>query len=130
MRGIKFRAWDKEENRMIYDTERDSMSYWDWVTWTSVEIVNSQLRSNSYEWLQFTWLKDKNGKEIYEGDVVENKRNSVKDLIEDNTTVWNRWEVRFDNSAFRVHAFTLNQIARDLEIIWNIHENKELLTNE
>jgi hypothetical protein len=29
MRGIKFRAWDKEENRMIYDTERDSMSYWD-----------------------------------------------------------------------------------------------------
>lgn len=64
MREIKFRAWDKDENRFWYFTLQDilnrRMSYrgsWD----------DKILKSIKQQYIE---LKDKNGKEIYEGDIL------------------------------------------------------------
>lgn len=58
MREIKFRAWDTERNKMVEPFELGSVSAGD---------------GYGINWIptQFTGLHDKNGKEIYEGDVIQ-----------------------------------------------------------
>ncbi len=52
MREIKFRAWDKEARTMTY----------------KVDFINT---ARNYPLMQYTGLKDKNGKEIWEGDLIK-----------------------------------------------------------
>lgn len=138
MRTIKFRAFQKSDSQMI-EWENVRSNFWWYVDW-----------DEECELMQFTWLKDKNWKEIYEGDIV--------DLQE-----WHdSWAVRFDWRNWTVNKtklvikdiFTLHQITiewRDFhtfwfedqderfklfwsgydietaEVIWNRYENPELL---
>jgi hypothetical protein len=63
MREIKFRAWDKEDTKKMI--------------WTGIPLTdfNVLVKENlkEYAWLQYTGLKDKNGKEIYEEDILKTK---------------------------------------------------------
>jgi len=63
MREIKFRAWDKEKKVMLFMSDGSFSNHRIW--W--LETNDCQDR---YILMQFTGLKDKNGKEIYEGDKV------------------------------------------------------------
>lgn len=64
MRTIKFRAWDKENKRMYDGLPNFGSKVW----WFPDEGYGVSLKE--LELMQFTGLLDKNGKEIYEGDVV------------------------------------------------------------
>ena len=79
---------------------------------------------------QYTGLKDKNGKEIYEGDILKYKRN---DISEENFKLyWNEkmsafylQNILWPNDDIAVKYYRIE----NFEIIGNIFENKELLDN-
>jgi uncharacterized phage protein (TIGR01671 family) len=119
MRTIKFRAWDKMKKIMSEVVE---------ITWDTGEgdgiATEHYIGSwNRFELMQYTGLKDKNGKEIYEGDIVRGK-SSPSSGRRKSKVFWtdNGWQVNMQ-SENRSLSFLKDR----LEIIGNIYENKELL---
>lgn len=74
MREIKFRAWQKTHNKMLFD-------------WCGQLINAMKEPSERIILMQYTGLKDKNGKEIYEGDIIlvqkryKGKRNGKEQIV-------------------------------------------------
>ena len=68
MRTIKFRAWDRTKKKMVKEGFFIN-SFGNPVAWIKGELVEA-FEPMNYELMQFTGLKDKNGKEIYEGDIL------------------------------------------------------------
>jgi hypothetical protein len=73
---------------------------------------------------QYTGLKDKNGKAIYEGDIVEIKDEEISDIA---PVVWSAdWAAfQIDDNTF--HGISPKHCSRNCEVLGNIHENPELL---
>lgn len=114
MRQIKFRAWDKRTNEMFTDglvVSKDGI----------LCCFNGE---NQCEIMQFTGLNDKNGKEIYEGDIVVVKSENNK-LI--GRVFWEIDRYRIADKMWVNSIYRLNEF--DLKVIGNIYENPELLTN-
>lgn len=144
MREIKFRAWDRFKKRWVYITLHPSNVQWASSTYTSQHLSAKNVTSdaegvvfdNLEPWLQFTGLKDKNGKEIYEGDIIEyDKDFQGKPFLDDDG--W-RFEIGFSCGSFLLldpydtgerggfSGFYLHTPA--LAVIGNVWENPELLT--
>jgi uncharacterized phage protein (TIGR01671 family) len=138
MREIKFRAWVKDDNKMIHsppvDTNdlasKEMVSFWsfceDYTTYKDDVIL-----------MQFTGLLDKNGKGIYEGDIVMHPVLGF-DKVQPG-------EVRYIQAAFVIAGAdytatgvtgfqqrNLYEMSQGLsyEVIGNIYENPELLKGE
>ena len=134
MREIKFRVWDKETKKMhicgedahdeiTFESKTNKAYYYN-----SKNGCGSLREDSDYILMQYTGLKDKNGKEIYEGDIVRilggeyeqgfyewDETVIIKDLIYDGFNL----------------MMTIDQIGNGaIEVIGNIYENKNLLGQE
>ncbi|MDU2538393.1 YopX family protein [Streptococcus mitis] len=129
----RYIAWIKTEKRMFFSDDILAIDY------ENEEIVTQQVyfenglpddrdiycyKTDEIELMQTTGLKDKNGKEIFEGDIVK----MAKDVYSEPTY----YEVvRHRGGAYRLeskqHGCELWLRHTDCEVVGNIYENKELL---
>ena len=82
---------------------------------------------------QCTGLKDKNGKPIFEGDIIKTKKYG-RDIGHSNVNNFDIFKVIYEPAVFRLEnvrrGFNLVGNGNDFEIIGNIHDNPELLEVE
>jgi uncharacterized phage protein (TIGR01671 family) len=137
MREIKFRAWHKEFKTMYWFDVINGMKhgigsgYIPMAPW-GFPITISQYKDNlvpvdpmECELMQYTGLKDKNGKEIYEGDILEH--NQKKFIVKNST---NKFVVVLKEVGSQTNWRDLewcNNVSRYIVVIGNIYENPELV---
>lgn len=129
---FKFRAWHKEERKMV---EVESVYPYQDESTQGGEIFIEGFECSFYfpeecELMQCTGLKDKNGKLIYEGDIVQIPNN----WDEYGMLAGEKREIYFNEGGFRLKPkWDKNsrgnwlEDTKDWEVIGNIYENKELL---
>lgn len=120
MREIKFRAWLKEEKKMI------NIKAIDWDEDGNIFSVNypegksySGYGSDNIELMQYTGLKDKNGVKIFEGDIV--LAGSYYEII------WSKLTCCFKMCNLDDEIELTHIDSNYIKVIGNIYENKELL---
>lgn len=120
MREIKFRAWDKIEKKMIFDADPFALH----VSGSNEPLLAKTHRNEDCIFDEYTGLKDKDGKEIYEGDIV--------DYNDDGECIG---VVKYDAPEFcleadlEIHARMFLKGAPHQKVIGNIYDNPELLKN-
>ena len=135
MRDIKFRAWVKESwSSQLQKWIKEKLFYCVFLMKGHIRIPDSSLSSANFdecEIMQCTGLKDKNGKEIYENNVL---RMYIKSTVNgNNITVIDTVKITFESGAFWYKGKFYTGCdwnfynAEDIEVIGNIYENPELL---
>lgn len=130
MSNLKFRAYVKHL-QIIIEVQRINFDY-KTVEWYIVhpdEWDMSEFSFDEVELMQYTWLKDKNGKIIYESDIVE-------------VNTFEHWNIRmyviYDAPLFllspniweKINVMNFSTPNVHETVIWNIYENPELLWNQ
>lgn len=118
MREIKFRAWEEQEERMWYDDDfKASIAY--------KTVISSK------NLMQYTGLKDKNGVEIYEGDILKETEGDNDSRSGIRTSYWPvKWGTEYAgyNLGVAPKWSILNpHDLKRMEVVGNIYETPELL---
>lgn len=124
---MKMKFWDKEEKRMIgpnLDPEQYQI-----ISYNGLALIDNEREDEDgwpyqmdVEFLRYTGLKDANGREIYEGDIIEyHSANDRKRLLQ---VTWSDADAMFEFSGVR------HDYATKGKVIGNIYETPELLKKD
>lgn len=122
MREIKFKLWHKGFKKFFTTNYSDQISmmpdgniFW-----------MGECETDNFTILQYTGLKDKNGKEIYEGDIVRGKygKNGIVKNYEIRWLIGHFAAVDRNNITGDEHYYPIGLL--EGEVIGNIYENKHL----
>lgn len=130
MREIKFRAWEKEihEDGEVYGGEMYYSEECDGKRRAGFTIKADSAYSNEqFVWMQYTGLKDSQGKEIYEGDVVKIHHEKYKNSKDMAVIEWQDRCGRFIANRKNMAEDCTMTMSEYFEVIGNIYENKDLL---
>lgn len=144
MRPIKFRVWNHERNQMIYLSSA-GIQYFDFEEgyvmafsvdgydgyWAHEHYDSVSKKASKFPVMQFTGLHDKNGKEIYEGDIIKSKDWFDNDVVgvvvfQEPSGYWVGEEINTKETDF---LFEITKGGK-CGIIGNIYENPELVKSE
>ncbi len=120
MRELKYRAWNKDKKIMHYDFQfvKRGSKVGEFILFISEDI-------KAMEIMQYTGLKDSNGNEIYDQDIVEwgDGKEKIKMIVE-----WHRGGFSFIiiNDPYGVWQKVDMEVADEVKIIGNSFENPEL----
>jgi uncharacterized phage protein (TIGR01671 family) len=135
MREIKFRAWHKTEKKMyrvlsLVFGQREQTA-----TLVRHEGPYVTCHLDEIELMQYIGFMDKNGKEVYEGDILQ-------EIFMDKPLEWPLWQVVFKDAAFVIYAlepaneedpfliFLDDGKLAELTVFGNIYENPELMKDQ
>ena len=121
MRDIKFRVWDNERNAMFNSKSVDIDFFEGKIEITSDTIRYDEVYTDEikdFELMQYVGCKDKNNKEIYEGDIVKTKEH-IGQIIYSKGMFFIDVKGDFYLPIYNVSEF--------MEVIGNIYENPDLL---
>lgn len=112
-REIKFRAWDEVSEKIL-----------NWNDFLDTNMKNTFIapESTGLILMQYTGLDDKNGKEIYEGDIAKYENMIGKIMFFNGSFILSDFE--------ETEEWELGVINEELETMGNIYENRELLGGE
>lgn len=134
-REIKFRAYDKEVEKMTYFDDEDYLYNYPFIlrqeqvfkkdsNYDDYEDFEYKDITNKVELMQYTGLHDKNGKEIYEGDIITNGDKNIKYIVG-----W--YDTGLKARQYNNRSYIGLKYWQDvLEVIGNIYDNQELLGGE
>lgn len=123
MREFKFRAWLDYEERMIewekLHLETSENGLFLWVGDDEEDNFGSASGESDFKLMQYTGLKDKNGVEIYEGDILDYQwKSSTRDLL---IVEWSE-----KDACFLIGFVKTDYAIAYGEVVGNIYENPEL----
>ena len=126
-REIKFRAWNKQRKEMFEVANIDFEEKKAALSNGVIKLLNVDFKQ--FELSQYTGLRDKNGKEIYEGDIIKYKFPYDKRIKHISPVKFLETEASFgikDRYGNEIPLYTISA-NNYFEVIGNIYENKNLL---
>lgn len=153
MKEIKIRAWDKFNKVMVYSDKNYPLSEYkiefDWTNGNKLSLMKlidaryGEFRTFDADIMQSTGLEDKNGKEIYTGDIIKVLRkhwnNCGKEYLEKITeeigevVFYKNWEISLktkekEGTLYQPFLWIFeDEEDHEIEIIGNVYQNKDLL---
>jgi hypothetical protein len=130
-REIKFRAWDIQNERMVYDPDRFEPAYpvsedqiSPWVFYETWQDRDDGIRRNC-QIMQFIGLLDKHKKEIFEGDILRTPKKDIKLIVYMEASFRAR-SVRDKTPTYAPHQTLTNS----WEVIGNIYQHAHLISEK